>query len=228
MKYLATLAAGALMGAMSSAHASTVDLFDLAGNFNQSNFPGTAQYAQTVTADDSFWSDLAIRVVSSFGGTFGLGIYGVRDAGLSGTGWAPDVNNLLFSTTLTHGGTGQEEFNVNPNVAVTSGTGYVFVLNRYLGNQTGTPGTLPSGQVRATEFEGSDKYLGGEFIFSNTASGFSNTTVWTSRFGSGEDLAFQATFGQISAVPVPAALPLLLSALGGIGFAARRRRSRAA
>ncbi|MCG6857155.1 MAG: hypothetical protein LJE67_03730 [Salaquimonas sp.] len=161
MKSIINLTAGifGLVCTSVPASAGTIDLFDLAGNFNQPSFSGTYQYAQTLTADDVFWSELSFRVINDIGGTFSLEIYGVRDAGLPGTGWAPDVDNNLFSTVLTHLGGGLQTFTVAPNLSVSSGDGYVFVLNSCLDNNASNEGTLPSSLVRATQFKWGDRSI---------------------------------------------------------------------
>ena len=72
---LRSLALSALLASSLVAQASVVDLFGLAGNFNQSAFGynSTQYYAQSVKADDVNWADLSFSLRKlGAGGTFNL------------------------------------------------------------------------------------------------------------------------------------------------------------
>lgn len=76
---------------------------------------------------------------------------------------------------------------------------------------------------------GSDAYSGGAFVFQNNTGDESQfgTVAWESNWqGPGSDLAFSIKFDAPppSAIPLPAGLPLMVLALGGLGLAARRKR----
>ena len=219
-------AAVAVMSAVGTAQASTIDLFGLAGNFDQANFgsTGTYYYAQSIQADDVHWADLAFRISSGVGGSFELIITGGRAAGLPGTGLAPDAGAILSQQTLNYAGGGVQNFDVNLDLAVANGATYFFVL-------AGFGGTIENTSVRATQYNGTDKYAFGEFVYSNSDGGFSNSLSWTSRFPNGEDLVFRTTFdggnNHVSQVPVSAAPPLFWTALSALGLFGWRRRRKA-
>lgn len=200
-------------------------LLGLPGNVNHGNFPGTHQFAQTVTATGSVWNDLALQMTNTSGaGTFALQIFDTRQvSGLSGTGRAPDATKMLWESVLTHNGLGSQRFYVRPNIAVTDGKVYAFVLNYYLGNNGSTKGSIgTSGTVEATNFGGTDFYTEGEFLFASNK-GFTNGTTWQSRYLVEQDLAFDAVFSEKVVVPLPGALGGLLTGLAALGLAARRR-----
>jgi len=218
----------AVLGAIGNAQASTIDLFGLPGNFDQFTFgsTGTQYYAQSIQADGVHWADLAFGISNAAGGSFDLLITGGRAAAVPGTGLLPDAGAIFSQQTLNHAGGGLQIFDVNLDLAVANGTTYFFVLAAF-------GDTLAGASVRATQFNGTDKYAPGEFVFSNSNAAFSNSLSWASRFPNGEDLAFSATFdsgnNQVSQVPVPAALPLFWSALTALGlFGWRRRREASA
>ncbi len=70
-------------------------------------------------------------------------------------------------------------------------------------------------------------FASGSFVFQNEDTlGGATGQIWEN-FAVG-DLGFTLEFsGGASTVPVPAALPMLLSGIGALGFAARRRKSKA-
>ncbi len=216
-----------------TARAGTVDLFGLPGNFNQGNF-GTSlsfYYAQSVLADDANWSSLAFGVTDQEANSFNLIISEARPTSQSGPGFLPDATAILSHLVLDHLGGGLQIFDVDLNLPVASGSTYFFTLAAF-----GT--TLTQATVRATEFNGSDKYTPGEFLFANDNAEFSNNLAWNSRFFNGEDLVFRANFASaivappiasdaIVATPVPGALLLFGTAIGMLGFfiCLRRRQS---
>lgn len=212
------------LATVGTARAGTVNLFGLPGNFDQGNF-GTSlsfYYGQSVLADDSHWANLAFRITDQQASSFNLIVSEGRPAPVGGSGMLPDATSILSQQVLDHLGGGLQTFDVGLNLPVVSGTTYFFTLAAFGTN-------LSRATVRATQFNGTDKYAPGEFIFSNNNAAFSNDLAWVSRAGNNEDLAFQATFDTVSAVPVPPALPLLGAALGMlVVFGVWRRRKTAA
>jgi hypothetical protein len=67
--------------------------------------------------------------------------------------------------------------------------------------------------------------LGGAFAFANSdgADPLVSLASWTVRWSS-SDVIYEASFSGVAEAPLPAALPLFASALGGLGVAAWRRR----
>lgn len=69
-----------------------------------------------------------------------------------------------------------------------------------------------------------DNYSDGAFHYSYTSRYL--TGAWNTNFrGASRDMQIALDFSPVSAVPLPASLPLLLAAFGGLGFAARRRKT---
>ncbi len=212
------------LATVGTARAGTVDLLGLPDNSDQRIF-GTSlsyYYAQSVLADDANWASLAFGVRNRQADSFNLIIAEGRPTSPGGSGFLPDATMILSQQALDHLGGGLQIFDVDLNLPVASGTTYFFTLAAF-----GT--TLTRAGVRATEFNGTDKYTPGKFIFSNDNAAFSNDLFWDTRLSNSRDLAFRATFDSVSAVAVPAALPLFGTALGVLGlFDWWRRRKLAA
>ena len=71
---------------------------------------------------------------------------------------------------------------------------------------------------------GTDAYGDGAFHYSNTSRYLGG--VWNTNFGgASRDMQIELEFSQVSTVPLPASLPLLLAAFGGLSLAACRRKA---
>lgn len=193
------LALAATIAHVSSSFASEIDLRGLPGNFDQQSFgqPNTTFYAQSVVADGSFMNSAILQLRELSGGdlVFNFLIAGARADSGGGLGFAPDLSNILFTTGPLTARTGDPltDFMITPNITVAPGA-LLFLVVESLSYPSSGYGT-----VEATEYGGpTDQYPPGEFVYINTSPGDTYATVntknWEHRFGSNEDLAFEANF----------------------------------
>lgn len=172
--------------------------------------PNTAAYGQTFTlgAADTL-DDVTFRINDR--GTaisYDLLIYGWTGATATGAALASVSGstagvNAMSSVTTSAGG-----------VSLSAGS-YVALL------QATSAGSSNWGSV-----SGSDAYAGGAFVYQNNGGDVSQLVGGlfnSDHQGPGYDLAFEMNFGGAPAVPLPAALPLLLAGFGAMGLMGRRK-----
>jgi hypothetical protein len=170
--------------------------------------PDTAAYGQTFTVGASENLNAFSFRINDGGTAIGYVAYLFKWSGVGTVGGA-----LLNIAGATVGVASMQTETVAAGSVALSAGQYVFFL------QATSAGSANWGSVT-----GGSVYSGGAFVFQNNTgdiNGFGNgwNTDWQ---GPGSDLAFSYTTS-VSAVPLPAALPLLGFALGGLGFARRRK-----
>lgn len=175
--------------------------------------PDTAAYGQTFTLSSAAtMNDVSFRI-NDRGTSVSFIAYLFEWAGNRTTGSA-----LASVTGATSGTDAMETTSVDlGNVALGIGQ-YVAFL------QATSSGSAAWGSVSA------DVYSGGAFVFQNNGGNEMSfgTSNWETNWqGSGSDLAFAMTFDNIVPIPLPAALPLMLLALGSLGLTARYKRKTA-
>lgn len=205
---------------ISTAQAGVIDLRDLPGNIDQAVWgqPGTALYAQSLTADEDVLSIVSMRATAMMGDIhFNILVTGIRFDFGGGQNLAPDFADIRYNSGMRTivAGSGLTETTVFPAVPVKNGEQIfvVFDVFSYPGSGMGT--------MRATVFSGLDRYSGGEFVYLNTAHLQAssllelNSERWAHRGPVNQDLAIFAEFG-----PEPASALLLLA---GVLMARRTR-----
>ena len=219
-----------LLGLVGGASGGIIDLRDLSGNFNQSGWSGggTRIYAQSVVADAELFSEFRFRPVNNTTSSrdFRALVTGARSDGGTGLGLAPDFNDIRFDSGIQTLGAsvGQTEFSYFPNIAVTNGETLFLVFDSL------PPPSGGSGQIRATQYNGTEQYLPGEFVYLNAAyttpltDASINNVTWAHRGPNNEDLAIYAEFQSV--IPEPSSMALLgmgIAGLGGCGWRRKRK-----
>lgn len=193
-----------------------------AGAVTLSNTPTGGSVAPFGTPDTQTYGQVFVAPVTGTLDDFTLYLDGgVGDlVGAIGTwngtathGFGFGSDTTLYTSAVTGSVSGGNTF-ATGGISVTAGSIYVAFLTVFgLGNPDATT-TMPLGSALTG---------GGYFVWNNTSDPFGNTS-WNYFFDIGS-AQFEANFTPTAAVPVPAALPLMLLALGGLGVAARRRRT---
>jgi hypothetical protein len=215
MKKLSLAIAGATCFALSGVGTAQASTIDTTPTWNGTQFidamgePNTATYGQTFTVgsdnvlnDFTFWLDDRDPAPVDFAG------YLMAWDGVKATG------NILYQSgkRSTAGNAGMEPFTFNTGgTSLTSGQQYVAFLSA--SNFFDEIDSLANmGSLR------SDVYAGGDFVYFNNSSSFSQltTTNWDCTGGCFGDAAFVANFssGSVQAVPEPSS-SLGLLAFGG-------------
>jgi hypothetical protein len=139
-------------------------------------------------------------------------VYSWDDSANQITGPSLFASNAM-STTNNDGEDGFEEFAINTaGITLSAGTYVAFFTASNLFDEVSGTGKMG--------FANTDAYGGGNFVYLNNASDFGalSTTGW-SEWGGAEDLAFTVT---TTAVPIPAAIWLMFSALAVLGWRGKK------
>ncbi len=216
-KYLKpTLLAAALIFVAPAAQAITISTgTTTTSNIFDFGFPDTLTYGQVFTAPvtgtlDSF----TLYLNDAIGGSLFGGVGAWNGTQSYGEGFG--ISALLYTSPTVATSAGFTSYTFSPAISVTSGQRYVAFLSAF-GTDASTTTTMPLAD--------DDSQVGIEYFVWNNSSGPDNPS-WNYYFDAGDAL-FKAEFSStVSPVPVPAALPLLVTGIAGIGgLAARRKRA---
>ena len=196
--------------ASSFASASTVNTGPGSGSISAFGFSDSQTYGQVFTAPTSgVLTDFTLSLDGGVGGNIygGVGLWN----GSAGFAFGGGNGGNLYTSGLVSELSGGS-FTFNPGINVVAGTLYVAYVSVF-GTNANTTTSMPF------LFGGSGDANANYFVWNNTNGGPLNSS-WN-YFSDYGDAQFVAN---ISAVPVPAALPLFLGALAGLGAVARRRK----
>lgn len=212
MKYLSALALAGAIALGSAAGATTISNTPTGGSISSFGFSDTLTYGQVFEAPvTGTMTSFTMYLDGGVGGDI-LGAVGTWN-GTPAHGFGFGSPTTLYTSGLTDATSGGA-FTFATAISVVAGDLYVAFLTAFGTSATGTT-SMPLGD---------DLPGGSYFVWNNTSDPFGNPS-WNYFFATGDAL-FSATFvADVAPVPVPAGLPLMLLALGGLGVAARRRRS---
>lgn len=187
--------------------------------------PNTATYGQTLTAPTGVITldQFTFQLENDYGHQpFSFQGYVASWNGQMMTG-TPLYASLLQSSPQPAAGVVTYTFNTG-GVAVTPGAQYVAFLNAspFIASN---PGVLSSTNMPTSTNFPNDDYAGGKFVYMNNGSDFAalSTTPWSSFSGSG-DVAFTATFSEVSTTPEPTTWAPLGTGLIVVGVVVHRQR----
>lgn len=215
LKMKALLLIGTLLLGANAAEATTITSGPATGSIAPFGSPQTETYGQVFTAPftgtlDSFTLYLNGDVGGDLFG--GVGAWN----GTAAYGFGAGVSSLLYTSASAPSLPGFTAYTYAPNLAVTAGSLYVAFLSVFGTNAT-TQTTMPLANSV------NDPLI--NYFVWNNGNGGAGSGSWNYFFDAG-DTQFVATFSPTTAVPLPAALPLLIGGLGALGAVGRKRRSK--
>ncbi|MER2519698.1 MAG: hypothetical protein ABTQ34_03300 [Bdellovibrionales bacterium] len=213
-----------------SALAATVTLDNSPADDSVSDFgvPDSQTYGEVITAPlTGYLTSFTLYTEGGVGSLYG-GVAGWSGGSNYGTGYG-STGLLYTSGVVSSVNTSVDGYTFSPNIPVVAGQQYVLFLSVNLAD--GTSNSV-QGAAGTTSMPLSSVTVPGlnYFVWNNSADGSGpQNNSWNYFWDYGNALT-QATFSDVAPVPLPAALPLLGIALGGIGVAGavgKKRRSAA-
>ncbi len=200
-----------------SAHALTLDSGSSTTAASPFGNPDTQTYGQLFTTPTAgTLTNFELSLNGSVGGELFGGI-GIWDSATHG------VSSVVYQSGNLASAAGAFTYSFAPNLNLTVGTIYVAFLSVF-GTDAISQTTMP-----LVGYGGSGDPNLLSFVFHNANDGGvpgPNSGFWEGEFAA-YDAQFKATIAP-SAVPLPAALPLLVTGIGGLAAMSRRRKRKSA